>query len=249
MSNAALETAIEAAWDARDTITSATTGETRAAIEDTLNALDSGALRVAEKQDDGSWHVNQWAKKAVLLGFRLKDMELQGGSAQGGGFFNIGTATLTGNTITGNKAHGGTAGSGGLPGLGQGLGHPRAARDFLWRQYETLRPIGVAGDRSMKPPVPGPHLDLKLFRESDVRGIVRGDAQARCLLVDRLGGCSTQQRRELRQELLRPGPGLVQGQGAGAEAHDRVQARPVQGSDVPVDAARDRDPKISLSPQ
>jgi len=70
MSNAQLETALEAAWDARDTITPATTGETREAIEDTLNALDSGTLRVAEKQADGSWHVNQWAKKAVLLGFR-----------------------------------------------------------------------------------------------------------------------------------------------------------------------------------
>ena len=82
MSNAQLETAIEAAWEARDTITPATTGETREAIEDTLNALDSGALRVAEKQDDGSWHVNQWAKKAVLLGFRIKDMEPQTGGPQ-----------------------------------------------------------------------------------------------------------------------------------------------------------------------
>ncbi|WP_121060454.1 2,3,4,5-tetrahydropyridine-2,6-dicarboxylate N-succinyltransferase [Chachezhania antarctica] len=82
MSNAQLETAIEAAWEARDTITPATTGETREAIEDTLNALDSGALRVAEKQGDGSWHVNQWAKKAVLLGFRIKDMEPQTGGPQ-----------------------------------------------------------------------------------------------------------------------------------------------------------------------
>ena len=88
MSNAQLETAIEAAWEARDSITPATTGETREAIEDTLNALDGGGLRVAEKQDDGSWHVNQWAKKAVLLGFRLKDMELQGGSAQGGSWWD-----------------------------------------------------------------------------------------------------------------------------------------------------------------
>ena len=88
MSNAHLEIAIEAAWDARDTITPATTGETRDAIETTLNALDSGKLRVAEKQDAGDWHVNQWAKKAVLLGFRLKDMELQAGSAQGGNWWD-----------------------------------------------------------------------------------------------------------------------------------------------------------------
>ena len=50
MSNAALEAAIEAAWDARDTITPATKGETRDAIEATLTALDSGKLRVAEKR-------------------------------------------------------------------------------------------------------------------------------------------------------------------------------------------------------
>ena len=84
MSNAALETAIEAAWEARDTITPSTGGETREAIEDTLNALDRGELRVAEKRENGDWHVNQWAKKAVLLGFRLKDMEQQDGGPQGG---------------------------------------------------------------------------------------------------------------------------------------------------------------------
>ena len=88
MDIAGLETAIEAAWDARDTITPGTTGETREAIEETLNALDGGGLRVAERQEGGNWHVNQWAKKAVLLGFRLKDMEMQGGSAQGGSWWD-----------------------------------------------------------------------------------------------------------------------------------------------------------------
>jgi len=88
MSNAQLESAIEAAWEVRETITPATTGETREAIEATLSALDSGTLRVAERGADGVWHVNQWAKKAVLLGFRLKDMEMQGGSAQGGSWWD-----------------------------------------------------------------------------------------------------------------------------------------------------------------
>lgn len=83
MSYAALETAIEAAWEARDRITPATTGEMRDAIEATLEALDRGELRVAEKRG-ADWHVNQWAKKAVLLGFRLKDMELHPGGPQGG---------------------------------------------------------------------------------------------------------------------------------------------------------------------
>ena len=75
MSNAALETAIEAAWDARDQITVDTKGEVRDAIETTMNALDRGQLRVAERRENGDWHENQWAKKAVLLSFRLNDME------------------------------------------------------------------------------------------------------------------------------------------------------------------------------
>ena len=87
MSHAQLETAIEAAWEARADITPATGGETREAVEATLEALDSGDLRVAEKRGD-DWHVNQWAKKAVLLGFRLKDMEIHPGGPQGGGWWD-----------------------------------------------------------------------------------------------------------------------------------------------------------------
>ncbi|WP_071799250.1 2,3,4,5-tetrahydropyridine-2,6-dicarboxylate N-succinyltransferase [Natronohydrobacter thiooxidans] len=85
---ATLETAIETAWEVRDTLSPASRGEARDAIEATLDALDSGALRVAEKRDSGEWHVNQWAKKAVLLGFRIKDMEPQSGGAQGGGWWD-----------------------------------------------------------------------------------------------------------------------------------------------------------------
>ncbi len=88
MSNAALESAIEAAWEARDAITPATQGETREAIEATLAALDTGKLRVAERQADGQWHVNQWAKKAVLLGFRLKDMQMHSGGPQGASWWD-----------------------------------------------------------------------------------------------------------------------------------------------------------------
>ncbi len=88
MPNAQLETVITAAWQDRDAITPATSGETRAAIEATLAALDSGKLRVAERQQDGHWHVNQWAKKAVLLGFRIQDMATQDGGPQGGGWWD-----------------------------------------------------------------------------------------------------------------------------------------------------------------
>ena len=76
MPNSHLETAIETAWEARDGISPATTGEVRTAIEETLAALDGGSLRVAEPREDGNWHVNQWAKKAVLLSFRLNDMAI-----------------------------------------------------------------------------------------------------------------------------------------------------------------------------
>ncbi|MBP9046839.1 MAG: 2,3,4,5-tetrahydropyridine-2,6-dicarboxylate N-succinyltransferase [Tabrizicola sp.] len=87
MSNAALETAIEAAWEARDGISPATKGEMRDAIEATLSALDRGALRVAEKRGS-DWHVNQWAKKAVLLSFRLTDMYEISGSNGGSNWWD-----------------------------------------------------------------------------------------------------------------------------------------------------------------
>lgn len=88
MSNTRSETIIETAWAARDGITSATDGEVRTAIEGVLSALDNGTLRVAEKRENGDWHVNQWVKKAVLLSFRLKDMALQSGSPQGGAWWD-----------------------------------------------------------------------------------------------------------------------------------------------------------------
>jgi 2,3,4,5-tetrahydropyridine-2-carboxylate N-succinyltransferase len=88
MDIAELEAAIEAAWEARDTITPATKGPAREAISATLEALDGGKLRVAERLPDGHWHVNQWAKKAVLLGFRLKDMAQQSGGPQGGAWWD-----------------------------------------------------------------------------------------------------------------------------------------------------------------
>ncbi len=88
MSNSELINAIEAAWNVREEITPSTTGETRKAIEATLSALDTGSLRVAEKNDKGDWIVNQWAKKAVLLGFRLKDMEVHEGGPQNSGWWD-----------------------------------------------------------------------------------------------------------------------------------------------------------------
>lgn len=70
----ALEQTIETLWDDRDNLSPATTGDARDAINAALELLDSGACRVAEKVD-GTWQVNQWLKKAVLLSFRINDME------------------------------------------------------------------------------------------------------------------------------------------------------------------------------
>jgi 2,3,4,5-tetrahydropyridine-2,6-dicarboxylate N-succinyltransferase len=88
MSNA-LQTAIEAAWDARDTLTITTKGEARDAVEAAIEGLDNGSFRVAEKLD-GSWAVNQWLKKAVLLSFRLNDnVVIDNGSAGSPGFDKV----------------------------------------------------------------------------------------------------------------------------------------------------------------
>ena len=69
---AQLEAVIDAAWDTRDTVGTATTGDVRDAVNAALSLLDGGERRVAEKVD-GVWTVNQWLKKAVLLSFRLND--------------------------------------------------------------------------------------------------------------------------------------------------------------------------------
>jgi 2,3,4,5-tetrahydropyridine-2-carboxylate N-succinyltransferase len=80
---AALASTIETAFDARDTVSTSTRGEVRDAVETALNLLDLGEARVASRGDDGSWTVNQWLKKAVLLSFRLNPMEvIKGGPGE-----------------------------------------------------------------------------------------------------------------------------------------------------------------------
>jgi len=74
-----LKGTIEAAFDDRATIGFDTKGPVRDAVDAALGLLDSGAARVAEKQADGSWAVNQWLKKAVLLSFRLNDNQVMPG--------------------------------------------------------------------------------------------------------------------------------------------------------------------------
>ncbi|PQM28932.1 2,3,4,5-tetrahydropyridine-2,6-dicarboxylate N-succinyltransferase [Sphingopyxis lindanitolerans] len=81
--SADLKATIEAAWDARDTLGPATTGAVRDTVESAIAGLDDGSFRVATRDADGMWQVHQWLKKAVLLSFRLNDMEIIEGGPGG----------------------------------------------------------------------------------------------------------------------------------------------------------------------
>jgi 2,3,4,5-tetrahydropyridine-2,6-dicarboxylate N-succinyltransferase len=76
MSHAELARTIDDAFEKRNDVAPSTKGIVRDAVEQALDLLDRGAARVADKQNDGSWRVNQWLKKAVLLSFRLNDMSV-----------------------------------------------------------------------------------------------------------------------------------------------------------------------------
>jgi 2,3,4,5-tetrahydropyridine-2,6-dicarboxylate N-succinyltransferase len=79
MSHSELARTIDGAFEARNEVGPATKGPVRDAVDTALDLLDRGEARVAEREADGAWHVNQWLKKAVLLSFRLNDMEVIGG--------------------------------------------------------------------------------------------------------------------------------------------------------------------------
>jgi len=78
-----LKSVIEAAWEDRDAITHATGGAVREAVLETLERLDAGTLRVAQREADGTWVTNQWAKQAILLYFRLVPNQLMNSPAPG----------------------------------------------------------------------------------------------------------------------------------------------------------------------
>lgn len=63
---------IEAAWENRALLNEPTT---IVAIEQVIQDLDKGLLRVAEPLDDGTWQINEWVKKAVVMYFPIRKME------------------------------------------------------------------------------------------------------------------------------------------------------------------------------
>jgi 2,3,4,5-tetrahydropyridine-2-carboxylate N-succinyltransferase len=70
---------IEQAWENRANLSpEAVSGEIRNAVNAVLEGLNTGSIRVAERQSVGKWEVNQWVKKAVLLSFRLEDNKPMG---------------------------------------------------------------------------------------------------------------------------------------------------------------------------
>jgi len=71
---------IEDAFEKRAEFTPANAPkDVRDAVNEAMSLLDSGELRVAERQGVGQWQVNEWLKKAVLLSFRLNDNRIIGG--------------------------------------------------------------------------------------------------------------------------------------------------------------------------
>ena len=67
-----MQTLIEQAWEQRELLE---LQEVREAVRETIDRLDRGLLRVAEPDEQGTWHVNEWVKKAILLYFPLMGME------------------------------------------------------------------------------------------------------------------------------------------------------------------------------
>ena len=75
--HAELRFVIDSAWARRTALTlEEIEGSTRPAIDQAIEGLESGAMRVAEPDGKGGWQVNEWLKKAVLLYFRTSEMEL-----------------------------------------------------------------------------------------------------------------------------------------------------------------------------
>ena len=85
--HADLARTIENAWEERASVDTQTRGPVREAVEAALNLLDAGKARVSEKAN-GDWQVNQWLKKAVLLSFRLTDMDLIAGAPGGASWWD-----------------------------------------------------------------------------------------------------------------------------------------------------------------
>ena len=74
MDSEQLKKIIENNWKKIDEINTQTKGELPDAINEIINLLNKGKIRVAEKINN-EWIVNQWIKQAILLSFKINEME------------------------------------------------------------------------------------------------------------------------------------------------------------------------------
>ena len=77
-----IKSVIDRVFDNNEDVNPNTSGEIRVSIETALDCLDKGELRVAEPLGNSKWRVNQWLKKAVLLSFKINDMDVISGGPQ-----------------------------------------------------------------------------------------------------------------------------------------------------------------------
>ena len=77
-----IKSVIDRVFDNNEDVNPNTSGEIRVSIESALDCLDKGELRVAEPLGNSKWRVNQWLKKAVLLSFKINDMDVISGGPQ-----------------------------------------------------------------------------------------------------------------------------------------------------------------------
>ena len=75
------ESLIDAAWEKRASLGAGDAAGLRTSLDQVMDALEAGALRVAEPDGQGGWRVNQWVKRAILLYFRAHDMRLMDGGS------------------------------------------------------------------------------------------------------------------------------------------------------------------------
>jgi len=75
MNTKSFENIINEAWNNKGQVNSKSSRKLLNAISKTIDLLDSGKIRVAEKKND-EWVVNQWIKKAILLSFRVNKMKI-----------------------------------------------------------------------------------------------------------------------------------------------------------------------------
>jgi len=78
MNTKSFENIINEAWNNKGQVNSKSSRKLLNSISKTIDLLDAGEIRVAEKENN-EWTVNQWIKKAILLSFRVNKMKTSKG--------------------------------------------------------------------------------------------------------------------------------------------------------------------------